>query len=148
MTPGKNSKTHFRSSSKTRSCLRAALEVSSTGGAKRQIESKLKFQIPLPKKLIFSPQKNFSGFSERGGSSQIGRRRRAAATQPGDERLKANAGTKPGSCWFWVRTRRNSRCSPALPGLLVLRSLPRPGVLEVLESLLADTRYITPPMQR
>lgn len=61
MTPGKNSKTHFRSSSKTRSCLRAALEVSSTGGAKRQIESKLKFQIPLPKKLIFFPQNKLFG---------------------------------------------------------------------------------------
>lgn len=36
----------------------------------------------------------------------------------------------------------------ALMGVLVLRSLTRTGLLEVLESLLADTRYMTPPMQQ
>lgn len=44
--------------------------------------------------------------------------------------------------------RTNSCRSPALMGVLVLRSLARTGLLEVLESLLADTRYMTPPMQR
>lgn len=38
--------------------------------------------------------------------------------------------------------------SAALMGVRVPRSLARAGLLEVLESLLADTRYMTPPMQR
>lgn len=58
------------------------------------------------------------------------------------DRFRQPNGEKPGL--LGVQLDR----AAALPGLLVLRSLHRPGVLEVLESLFADTRYITPPMQR
>lgn len=61
--------------------------------------------------------------------------------QAGNQQLK----TELKGFWTWSET---NSCSPALMGVLVLRSLARTGLLEVLESLLADTRYITPPMQR